>query len=57
VLFLKWSDSINAYWINSLEQGKVNIDKKDSKELAKIANHKQLNNLAESVYKKYGYIE
>ncbi|MDQ0196301.1 hypothetical protein [Paenibacillus wynnii] len=55
VLFLKWSDKIQAYWVNSLEQGKVNIDKKDIKELSNTKNDNQMQKLSESVLEKYGY--
>lgn len=34
VLFLKWDDTKDAYWINALEQGKFNLDRKDASEAA-----------------------
>lgn len=33
VLFLVWDERKNAYWINALEQGKFNVDRKDIREL------------------------
>ncbi|WP_438348714.1 hypothetical protein ACP8HI_24490 [Paenibacillus sp. FA6] len=55
VLFLAWDDTQNAYWIMSLEQGKYNIDKKDTKELSAAGSMSQYEALKEDVMKKlYG---
>lgn len=50
VLFLKWDDSRGAYWVNSLEQGKFNLDNKDTKEISVAGSKEQYEKLKEDVF-------
>lgn len=49
VLFLKWDDSRGAYWVNSLEQGKFNLDNQDTKEISVAGSKEQYEKLKEDV--------
>lgn len=53
ILFLKWNEERNGYWIHSLEQGKVNLNGSDKKEISKVRENTQLKELQESVKKKF----
>jgi len=53
ILLLKWGEGINEYWVQSLEQGKINIDGKDEEERAKYANNSQYVKLAQSIREKF----
>ncbi|MEF2244211.1 hypothetical protein [Paenibacillus sp. IITD108] len=49
VLFLKWDDKRKAYWVNSLEQGKFNVDNTDKRELLMSSGNTQYEKLKKDV--------
>ncbi|NUU77666.1 hypothetical protein [Paenibacillus xylanilyticus] len=55
VLFLSWDEKHNGYWITSLEQGKFNVDQKDSAERALAEKNLQVKALKEDVFEHLGY--
>lgn len=49
ILFLVWDENREAYWINSLEQGKFNIDNSDKRERSVAGVSEQYEKLKEDV--------
>ena len=53
LLFLNWDEKKEAYWVHALHQGKINVDQKDSKEIAIQEHNEQFKTLKEDVIKTY----
>lgn len=53
ILFLKYSEEHKAYWVNTLYQGKYNIDNKDKKEKSLEFNNQHFKELKDQVINKY----
>ncbi|MDQ0171155.1 hypothetical protein [Paenibacillus tundrae] len=57
VLFLTWDDKRQGYWVRSLEQGKFNVDHRDTEEQATRANNPQLQALKTNVLQHLAYLD
>ncbi|KQY82681.1 hypothetical protein ASD24_14965 [Paenibacillus sp. Root52] len=57
VLFLSWDDKRQGYWVRSLEQGKFNVDHRDTEEQATRANNPQLQALKTDVLQHLAYLD
>ncbi|MCR8644876.1 hypothetical protein NV379_19670 [Paenibacillus sp. N1-5-1-14] len=53
ILFLNWSNERQAYWIHAVNQGKINIDGQDTREISLESHDDRFKILRESVLKKY----
>lgn len=53
VLFLNWSEKRNAYWIDAVNQGKINIDGTDKAEEELANQNESFKKLKDSVIKKH----
>ncbi|WP_145408251.1 hypothetical protein [Paenibacillus xylanexedens] len=57
VLFLSWDNKRQGYWVSSLEQGKFNVDHRDTEEQATRANNPQLQALKTDVLQHLAYLD
>ncbi|MDR6723420.1 hypothetical protein J2W91_001872 [Paenibacillus amylolyticus] len=57
VLFLTWDEQRQGYWVRSLEQGKFNVDHRDTEEQATRANNPQLQALKTDVLQHLAYLD
>ncbi|MCM3170773.1 hypothetical protein [Paenibacillus sp. MER 99-2] len=57
VLFLSWDEQRQGYWVRSLEQGKFNVDHRDTEEQATRANNPQLQALKTDVLQHLAYLD
>ncbi|MCG7376222.1 hypothetical protein MH215_04405 [Paenibacillus sp. ACRSA] len=57
VLFLSWDDKRQGYWVSSLEQGKFNVDHRDTEEQETRANNPQMQDLKTDVLQHLAYLD